>query len=206
MLLLHDAAGAYVTHVAYSTTTQLFAPSALFDGRWAIPITPSGPVTFGTHTVGVGTNEIVVLTSSLGFERAHTLSFPPQVMTIVPGNNLRVASDGSLKLAAYADAGLVWSRNDCGGTTLGATPTQIIVTTAANGTFCGRPTPFGLGLGMGVAVLDAATGATLSVRWFPTSTTPQATAIAIDGDTYFVYPDNATVCGVTSVSPSVVAY
>lgn len=210
LLVSHAADGKYQRHLQYASSAGVsVTPTALYDGRWAIPIRqPSVALTFGaSHTVPAGTNELLILKEDLSFDRAHPIAFAPlpSAFAVVIGSNLRVVSNGGA-LAAYNDAGLAWSRADCGGSYLSASATQLFVAQNATGTFCGRPVPSGLGSGMGVAVLDAATGNTLSVRWFPTSAPATFGSIAADGDAYFLYGANTTVCGASNASISVVAY
>ena len=206
MLIGHSAAGAYTGRIVYSATTSTFyTPIPLYDGRWAIAVNaPTTPMTFGSHTVAAGSFEVVVLTPTLTFDRVHLPTFPPQHVAVEPGTNVRIVSDGTGRLAAFNDAGLIWSRADCGGF-IGASAGQVIVASSGSTTFCGVPTPSG-GSGMRIAVLNAATGATISTRTFPASTTPSLTSFSNDGDVYFYYGASTTICGMSNASATILAF
>ena len=59
---------------------------------------------------------------------------------------------------------------------------------------------------MRIAVLNAATGATISTRTFPASTTPSLTSFSNDGDVYFYYGASTNICGVPNASATIVAF
>jgi hypothetical protein len=181
-------------------------PYPLSDGRWVVL---AGSATLSGHVVPAGTYELVFLNADQSFDHAITVPIAdPSITHVAIGaTNLILLSD-NVNLWAYNDVGLVWMRPDCGGTGLGASATEVFVGARWDTTrrFCGRPMPSGSGQRDGrVAVLDAATGVTLSTRMFPLTNTAQI-AISNDGDVYFTIESNSAVCGVTMVPQSILAF
>ncbi len=206
LLISHDASGNYATHAVTGSGNAVVRPYPLSDGRWAVL---AGSATLSGHVVPAGTYELVFLNPDLSFEQAITVPItnPSIIQVGIGATDLILLSDNT-NLWAYNTSGLVWMRPDCGGTGLGASATEVFVGARWDTTrrFCGRPMPSGSAQRDGrVAVLDAATGMTLSTRMFPLTNTAQI-AVSNDGDVYFTIESNSAVCGVTMVPQSILAF
>lgn len=212
LMFAHDASGNYVAHQVTGGGDAIQRPYPLSTGRWVV-VTGSvtHDVTLSGHAVARGTYELVFLNADLSFD--HAIAIPminPASATFTVGigaTDLILLSD-NVNLWAYNETGLVWMRPDCGGIGLGASATEVFVGARWDTTrrFCGRPMPSGSAQRDGrVAVLDAATGTTISTRMFPLTNTAQI-AISNDGDVYFSIEPNSAVCGVTMTSQSILAF
>jgi hypothetical protein len=208
ILIAHDSLGGVINFVQYADAYASSVKTvALADGRWVLGTGQGAPaVKFGAFSAPANTNELIFLTPKLIFDHAQPTTFSPSVLAAAPSGTLLIASDGGNNLAAYDNTGLLWSRSDCGGTTVAVSGTQVFLVANSSTTFCGRPVPGGVGSGTAVAVLDAKTGATATLRWFPASKAASTGAIGNNGDTYFVYPADTVICGTNNASISVVAY
>ena len=199
ILFRHNAAGAFLGYTQIANAAEALAPMPLADGRWSFAVQTTAAVhQFGTHTVPAGVSELVTINANLSFDRAATVPGTIRAQAVVPGTNLRVVSSDATR--AYNDSGVAWTRSDCVGAFLGASATSVIVATnTAAATFCGRRLA-GSASRVVIAVLNASTGATQSVSWFP-STGAGSMATSADGDIYFALPSANTVCG-TAGDPS----
>ena len=205
LLFRHSSTGAYLGYQQVTTTHEQLVPMPLADGRWsfAVPATTSAHQ-FGTHTAPVGVSELVTINADLSFDRATPISGAIQAQAVVPGTNLRAVISDATRV--YNDSGVVWTRTDCVGSFVGASSTTVIVAGSPAATFCGRRLAASTSR-VAIAVLNATTGATISVSWF-TAAGVGYMATSSDGDVYFALPSATPVCGVagdTSTPISILA-
>ena len=209
----------------YTNSEFIFSGAgAMPDGRWTVVAqNESGAdATLGGTVFHAGDFALVMLDNHLTVQTALPVVASSILSTwVVPSaSGIRTVERFSTSLQGFDDSGVIWTRGDCATNlaTYAAGSVRTIgddVYVAANifsstHTWCGATFAPGSS-GFAVAVLDARTGATLSVRWLPSPFFASQVAVSPDGDTYFGVNQPAmmdyTVCGstVTGASTSVTA-
>ena len=211
-LLIHqNAAGAYVESVG-SPTLSFSIATGIADGTWVVFATNStGSATmYGTQSIAANTTQLLTLTNHLAFQAGILMSPAVTWGTPIAVSQSGVRVVGQNGVTGYNQTTQLWNRSDCGGVgSIGVAGDVVYVATVLSGTsgWCGEHFAT-VDHGIAVAQLNALTGATTSIRWFPTPGSvlyPSAFVVGQDGTSYVTFTYNGTsaltICGDSTTAP-----
>ena len=211
-VLVHQSVtGAYLDSYQNPALT-FYTPAALADGSWVVLAAnyTGTDTTYGMHPFAAGTFQLLTLSNHLAYVSSVNLgtSFAYSSDVVISHSNVRLM--GANGVTGYNSTSQIWNRSDCQGTfspgVSGDVAYSALWLPGGVTSWCGE-TFASSAYGIAIAELDALTGATINVRWFPipNGLFPGVFGIGADGTGYVTVPYTGTsaitICGDTTSAP-----